>query len=341
MHSTGRTNSTNRRAAGPPSTFGTADPAANTHRDDAENDRLNDSRRLRDLSPGARGGLQRNSAGVGRGSPKSSPTPTVRSPRKRLLACTRPMPPTLTAAESAPGTRHQQHEDVAGIGQASRRQQPARERSPNATTYAHAHAAGRRPGESGPDPHRPGPGPRPAPVRRAQPPRRPPRPDRLTRRRPARRAAAGLAPRHRQGPGDGIARHRRHPVHPAGAVPGRPTAAGPRRAAAAVAPAGPAGVSAGLAPARHESTVGSPLINSPGRYGPANGRRQAAASTMTPPWTVAGGMTSQRGGLTLAEQSALSGVGRELAAGARHCWVSGLPGDPGRWARPVGRMGSA
>src|SRR5664279_3451216 len=66
---------------------------------------------------------------------------------------------TLTAAESAPGTRHQRHEDVAGIGQASRRQQPARERSPNATTDAHARAAGRRPGESGPGPHRPGPGP--------------------------------------------------------------------------------------------------------------------------------------------------------------------------------------
>ena len=33
---------------------------------------------------------------------------------------------------------------------------------------------------------------------------------------------------------------------------------------------------------------------------------------------------------TLAERSALSGVGRERAAGARHCWVSGLPGDPGR-----------
>jgi len=42
-------------------------------------------------------------------------------------------------------------------------------------------------------------------------------------------------------------------------------------------------------------------------------------------------MTSRRDGLTLAERSALSGVGRERAAGARHCWVSGLPGDPGRW----------
>jgi hypothetical protein len=46
---------------------------------------------------------------------------------------------------------------------------------------------------------------------------------------------------------------------------------------------------------------------------------------------VAGGMTSRRDGLTLAERSALSGVGRERAAGARHCWVSGLPGDQGRW----------
>ena len=43
------------------------------------------------------------------------------------------------------------------------------------------------------------------------------------------------------------------------------------------------------------------------------------------------GMTSRRDGLTLAERSALSGVGRERAAGARHCWVSGLPGDQGRW----------
>jgi hypothetical protein len=46
---------------------------------------------------------------------------------------------------------------------------------------------------------------------------------------------------------------------------------------------------------------------------------------------VAGGMTSRRDGLTLAERSALSGVGRERATGARHCWVSGLPGDQGRW----------
>jgi hypothetical protein len=42
-------------------------------------------------------------------------------------------------------------------------------------------------------------------------------------------------------------------------------------------------------------------------------------------------MTSRRDGLTLAERSALSGVGRERAASARHCWVSGLPGDQGRW----------
>ena len=46
---------------------------------------------------------------------------------------------------------------------------------------------------------------------------------------------------------------------------------------------------------------------------------------------VAGGMTSRRDGLTLAERSALSGVGRERAAGARHRWVSGRPGDQGRW----------
>jgi len=42
-------------------------------------------------------------------------------------------------------------------------------------------------------------------------------------------------------------------------------------------------------------------------------------------------MTSKRDSLTLAERSALSGVGRERTAGARHCWVSGMPGDPGRW----------
>jgi hypothetical protein len=46
---------------------------------------------------------------------------------------------------------------------------------------------------------------------------------------------------------------------------------------------------------------------------------------------VAGGMTSRRDGLTLAERSALSGVGRERTAAARHCWVSSLPGDQGRW----------
>ena len=69
---------------------------------------------------------------------------------------------------------------------------------------------------------------------------------------------------------------------------GRSTAAGPRRAAALLAPAarcsrrpvlaGPAGVSAGLA--QHESIVGSLLINSKGRNGPPNGRGQAAASTI-------------------------------------------------------------
>ena len=44
-------------------------------------------------------------------------------------------------------------------------------------------------------------------------------------------------------------------------------------------------------------------------------------------------MTSRRDSLTLAERSALSGVGRERTAGARHCWVSGLPRVGGRaWA---------
>jgi len=42
-------------------------------------------------------------------------------------------------------------------------------------------------------------------------------------------------------------------------------------------------------------------------------------------------MISKRDSLTLAERSALAGVGRERLAGARHCRVSGVPGDPGRW----------
>jgi hypothetical protein len=42
-------------------------------------------------------------------------------------------------------------------------------------------------------------------------------------------------------------------------------------------------------------------------------------------------MRSRRDGLTLAQRSAVSGVGRERPVGARHCWVSGLPGTPGRW----------
>ena len=66
---------------------------------------------------------------------------------------------------------------------------------------------------------------------------------------------------------------------------------------------------------------------------------------------ASGGMTPGRGGLTLAERSALAGVGtpapdpgdaatgptsgagrapRADPAGARHCWVTGLPGVPGR-----------
>src|SRR5664280_2264627 len=158
MHSTGRTNSSNRRAAGPPSTFGTADPAANTHRDDAENDRLNDTRRTvishREREAGS-SSTALEWAGVAEvvtnarpcGHPESGCSPALDR-----------APPTLTAAESDPGTRHQQHEDVAGIGQASRRRQPAMKRSPNATTYTHARAAGRRPGEGGPGPHRPGSG---------------------------------------------------------------------------------------------------------------------------------------------------------------------------------------
>jgi hypothetical protein len=46
---------------------------------------------------------------------------------------------------------------------------------------------------------------------------------------------------------------------------------------------------------------------------------------------MAGGMRSRRGGLTLAERSARSGVGGDRPAGARHCWVRGLSDDPGRW----------
>ncbi len=42
-------------------------------------------------------------------------------------------------------------------------------------------------------------------------------------------------------------------------------------------------------------------------------------------------MTPGRRGLSLGERAALSGIGRERPAGARHCWVSGLPDAPGRW----------
>jgi len=56
---------------------------------------------------------------------------------------------------------------------------------------------------------------------------------------------------------------------------------------------------------------------------------------------VTGGMRSRRDGLTLAQRSAVSGVGRERPVGARHCWVRGLPGSPGRWPGPAGRVGAA
>lgn len=47
---------------------------------------------------------------------------------------------------------------------------------------------------------------------------------------------------------------------------------------------------------------------------------------------MAGGMSSKRGGLTLAERAARSGIRpAPTPAGVRHCWVSGLPEAPGRW----------
>jgi hypothetical protein len=52
-------------------------------------------------------------------------------------------------------------------------------------------------------------------------------------------------------------------------------------------------------------------------------------------------MTSRRDGLTLAERSALSGVGRERAAGARHLLGERPAGRPGSVAGPAGRVGAA
>ena len=49
---------------------------------------------------------------------------------------------------------------------------------------------------------------------------------------------------------------------------------------------------------------------------------------------MAGGMTPKRQSPTLAERSALSGISTAQALeqpAVRHCWVSGLPDDAGRY----------
>jgi SAM-dependent methyltransferase len=134
--------------------------------------------------------------------------------------------PTLTPAEPAPGRGRQQREMSQGSGRL-----PGDNNPRGRVTQCRCPRSRPR---SGPPPwkRQPRPAPSSGPVRRPEPDRRLARPARVTRRGPARGAAAGLAARHRQGPSGGAARHRRHPGHPAGPVPGLPPAAGPRRRAA-------------------------------------------------------------------------------------------------------------